>query len=62
LKAWFAADPIRGTERSTALTACSDRMVVESPSFYGLRDALRRASSFDAGASTGPRRRHASEQ
>jgi len=37
-------------------------MVVESPSFYGLRDALRRASSFAAVGSTGPRRRHASEQ
>jgi len=37
-------------------------MVVETPSFYGLRDALRRASSFAAVGSTGPRRRHASEQ
>jgi hypothetical protein len=37
-------------------------MVVESPSFYGLRVALRWLSSFDAGGSTGPRRRHASEQ
>jgi hypothetical protein len=62
LKAWFAADPMRGTERSTALTACSDRMVAESRLFYGLRPALRRATSFDAGGSTGPLRRHASEQ
>jgi hypothetical protein len=37
-------------------------MVVDSPSFYGLRVALRPVSSFDAGGSTGPRRRHASEQ
>jgi hypothetical protein len=37
-------------------------MVVDSPSFYGLRVALRPVSSFGAGGSTGPRRRHASEQ